>query len=167
MAQCNDWLGRNLPEAERIPVFSNAEAARIVAESDDGTLAAVAGVTAAEIYRLSMAAKCIEDEPSNTTRFLVFGHQDTVSTGSDKTSLVVSAPNKAGAMMSLLRPFTDLGISMTKFESRPSKSAMWEYLFFIDIEGHKDDENVQAALKLLDERASFVKVAGSYPTAVL
>ena len=167
LAQCNDWLGRNLPEAERIPVFSNAEAARIVAESDDGTLASVAGVTAAEIYRLSMAAKCIEDEPSNTTRFLVFGHQDTVSTGSDKTSLVVSAPNKAGAMMSLLRPFTDLGISMTKFESRPSKSAMWEYLFFIDIEGHKDDENVRAALKLLDERASFVKVAGSYPTAVL
>ena len=70
-------------------------------------------------------------------------------------------------MMSLLGPFTDLGISMTKFESRPSKSALWEYLFFIDIEGHKDDENVQAALKLLDERASFVKVAGSYPTAVL
>ncbi len=167
LAQCNDWLGRNLPNAERIPVSSNAEAARIVAESDDGTLAAIAGITAAEIYQLNIAGDCIEDEPNNTTRFLVLGHQDTSSTGSDKTSLVISTPNRAGAVMGLLQPFTDLGISMTKFESRPSKSALWEYLFFIDIEGHKDDERVQKALQLLSERASFVKVIGSYPTVVL
>nr|WP_165009527.1 prephenate dehydratase [Neisseria yangbaofengii] len=167
LAQCNDWLGRNLPNAERIPVSSNAEAARIVAGSDDGTLAAVAGITAAEIYQLNIAGDCIEDEPNNTTRFLVLGHQDTNSTGSDKTSLVISTPNRAGAVMGLLQPFTDLGISMTKFESRPSKSALWEYLFFIDIEGHKDDERVQRALQLLSERASFVKVIGSYPTVVL
>ncbi|WP_416192134.1 prephenate dehydratase [Neisseria sp. CCUG12390] len=167
LAQCNDWLGRNLPKAERIPVTSNAEAARMVAESDDGTLAAIAGITAAEIYRLDIAAECIEDEPNNTTRFLVLGHQDTGSTGHDKTSLVISTPNRAGAVMGLLQPFTDLGISMTKFESRPSKSAVWEYLFFIDIEGHQDDERVQKALQLLGERASFVKVIGSYPVAVL
>ncbi|PSJ81466.1 prephenate dehydratase [Neisseria iguanae] len=167
LAQCNDWLGRNLPNAERIPVSSNAEAARIVAESDDGTLAAIAGITAAEIYQLNIAGEYIEDEPNNTTRFLVLGHQDTNSTGSDKTSLVISTPNRAGAVMGLLQPLTDLGISMTKFESRPSKSSLWEYLFFIDIEGHKDDERVQKALQLLSARASFVKVIGSYPTVVL
>lgn len=167
LAQCNDWLGRNLPQAERIPVSSNAEAARLVAESDDPSFAAIAAVTAAEIYALSIVAKCIEDEPNNTTRFLVLGHQDTDSTGNDKTSLVISTPNRAGAVMGLLQPFTDLGISMTKFESRPSKSSLWEYLFFIDIEGHQNDAAVQQALQLLGERASFVKIIGSYPTAVL
>ena len=95
------------------------------------------------------------------------GHQDTGSSGNDKTSLAVSAPNRAGAVASLLQPFTESGISMTKFESRPSKSALWEYLFFIDIEGHQNDEKVQNALRLLSERASFVKVIGSYPAAVL
>lgn len=167
LAQCNDWLGRNLPQAERIAVSSNAEAARLVAESDDNTIAAIAGITAAEIYGLTIAAECIEDEPNNTTRFLVLGHQNTSSTGSDKTSLVISTPNRAGAVMGLLQPFTEAGISMTKFESRPSKSSLWEYLFFIDIEGHQEDEKVKNALKLLGERASFVKVIGSYPTAVL
>ncbi|QEY23320.1 prephenate dehydratase [Neisseria animalis] len=167
LAQCNDWLGRNLPQAERIPVSSNAEAARLVAESDDTTTAAIAAVTAAEIYGLTIAAQCIEDEPNNTTRFIVLGHQDTQPSGSDKTSLVVSTPNRAGAMMGLLQTFTDAGISMTKIESRPSKSALWEYLFFIDIEGHQLDSKVEAALKQLGERASFVKVIGSYPTVVL
>ena len=167
LAQCNDWLGRNLPNAERIAVASNAEAARLVAESDSPNVAAIAGRIAAEIYQLSFAAECIEDEPNNTTRFLVMGHQETGRSGNDKTSLVVSAPNRAGAVTSLLQPFTELDISMTKFESRPSKSVLWEYLFFIDIEGHQSDENVQKALQLLGERASFVKVVGSYPTVVL
>ena len=167
LAQCNDWLGRNLPQAERIPVSSNAEAARLVAESADGTVAAIAAVTAAEIYRLNVVAECIEDEPNNTTRFIVLGHQDTTATGSDKTSLVVSTPNRSGAVMGLLQTFADLGISMTKIESRPSKSSLWEYLFFIDIEGHQTDPNVAEALKVLGERASFVKVIGSYPTVVL
>lgn len=92
MAQCNDWLGRRLPNAERIAVSSNAEAARLVAESDDGTVAAIAGRTAAEIYGLDMVAECIEDEPNNTTRFLVMGHHETGASGSDKTSLAVSRP---------------------------------------------------------------------------
>jgi len=167
LAQCNDWLGRNLPNAERIAVSSNGEAARLVAESDDPSIAAIAGRTAADIYHLNYVAECIEDEPNNTTRFLVMGHQDTGSSGNDKTSLAVSAPNRAGAVAALLQPFTESGISMTKFESRPSKSALWEYLFFIDIEGHQNDEKVQNALRLLSERASFVKVIGSYPAAVL
>ncbi|MCF7529391.1 prephenate dehydratase [Neisseria lisongii] len=167
LAQCNDWLGRNLPNAERISVSSNAEAARLVAQSDDENIAAIAGVTAAEIYGLEISARCIEDEPSNTTRFLVMGHQETEPTGNDKTSLVISTPNRAGAVMGLLQPFTDSGISMTKFESRPSKSSLWEYLFFIDIEGHQKDAKVQEALRLLGERASFVKIIGAYPAAVL
>lgn len=167
LAQCNDWLGRHLPNAQRVAVSSNAEAARLVSLSDDPGVAAIAGRTAAEIYGLNCVAECIEDEPNNTTRFLVLGHQDTGISGRDKTSLVVSAPNRAGAVASLLQPFTQLGISMTKFESRPGKSALWEYLFFIDIEGHQDDERVKSALGLLGERASFVKVIGSYPAAVL
>ncbi|MDO4226783.1 prephenate dehydratase [Neisseria sp.] len=167
LAQCHEWLGRNLPEAVRISVSSNAEAARLAAESGDESVAAIAGQTAAELYRLTKVADSIEDEPNNTTRFLVLGHQATTPTGRDKTSLVVSTPNKAGAVSALLKPFTELGISMTKFESRPSRSGLWDYLFFIDIEGHKDDAKVQAALTALEERASFVKVIGAYPMAVL
>ena len=123
--------------------------------------------SAAEIYQLVKVAENIEDEPNNTTRFLVLGHQDTAPTGRDKTSLVISTPNKAGAVNALLKPFTELGISMTKFESRPSRSGLWDYLFFIDIEGHRNDAKVQQALAELGERASFVKVVGAYPQAVL
>ncbi|OSI10587.1 prephenate dehydratase [Neisseria zoodegmatis] len=167
LAQCHEWLSRHLPDAVRISVSSNAEAARLAAEAEEAGVAAIAGQTAAEIYQLNKIADSIEDEPNNTTRFLVLGHQNTSPTGRDKTSLVVSTPNKAGAVNALLKPFTELGISMTKFESRPSRSGLWDYLFFIDIEGHKDDPNVQTALTQLAERASFVKVIGSYPLAVM
>ncbi|WP_107726745.1 prephenate dehydratase [Neisseria weaveri] len=167
LAQCHEWLNRHLPDAVRISVSSNAEAARLAAEAQDGSVAAIAGQTAAEIYGLIKLADNIEDEPNNTTRFLVLGHQETASTSRDKTSLVVSTPNKAGAMNALLKPFTEQGISMTKFESRPSKSGLWDYLFFIDIEGHAEDAKVQTALQELGERASFVKIIGSYPNAVL
>ena len=167
LAQCNEWLNRHMSEDVRISVSSNAEAARMAAESDDTSVAAIAGQTAAEIYRLTKVADNIEDEPNNTTRFLVLGHQATTPTGRDKTSLVVSTPNKAGAVNSLLKPFTELGISMTKFESRPSRSGLWDYLFFIDIEGHEEEAKVQTALAELNERASFVKIIGAYPQAVL
>ena len=166
LAQCQFWLNAHLGgDVQRVAVSSNGEAARL-AQLDEN-VAAIASQTAAEIYGLTKIAENIEDEPNNTTRFLVMGHQETGRSGNDKTSLVVSAPNRAGAVTSLLQPFTELGISMTKFESRPSKSVLWEYLFFIDIEGHQSDENVQKALQLLGERASFVKVVGSYPTVVL
>ncbi|MDO1510377.1 MULTISPECIES: prephenate dehydratase [unclassified Neisseria] len=167
LAQCHEWLNRHLPDAVRISVSSNAEAARLAAESNEAAVAAIAGQTAAELYRLTKVADNIEDEPNNTTRFLVLGHQTTTPTGRDKTSLVVSTPNKAGAVNALLKPFTEQSISMTKFESRPSRSGLWDYLFFIDIEGHKDDTKVQAALTELNDRASFVKIIGSYPTAIL
>lgn len=166
LAQCHDWLGKNLPDSiVRVPVSSNAEAARLAAA--DGSALAVAGITAAEIYSLTVLARNIEDEPNNTTRFLVLGKQDTAPSGRDKTSLLFSTPNRAGAAAELLTPFSEAGISMTKFESRPSKTGLWEYVFFIDIEGHKDDETVRRVLARFAERNVFVKIIGSYPVAVM
>ncbi|CRZ20035.1 prephenate dehydratase [Kingella kingae] len=166
LAQCQHWLSKNLPaHVRRVAVSSNAEAARLASEKP--AACAIASQAAAEIYGLTKLASNIEDEPNNTTRFLVLGHQSTVPSSQDKTSLVVSAPNQAGTLNRLIEPLTRAGISMTKFESRPSKTGLWEYLFFIDIEGHEQQENVQAVLSELRERSAFVKVIGSYPTAVL
>ncbi|MDO4997971.1 MAG: prephenate dehydratase [Neisseria sp.] len=166
LAQCRDWLSKNLPDSvERIPVSSNGEAARLAAE--DESVLAIASLTACEIYDLINIARNIEDEPNNTTRFLVLGYQDTVPSGQDKTSIVFSIPNRAGAAIDLLTPFAAAGIQMTKFESRPGKTGLWEYVFFADIEGHKDQENVAAVLRDFTERNVFVKVIGSYPLAVL
>ena len=166
LAQCHEWLNRYLPDAERVSVASNAEAARLA--SEDETVAAIAGEAAAERYALTRIASNIEDEPNNTTRFLVLGHQACVpSGGADKTSVVCSAQNKPGAVHSLLEPIAAAGVSMTKFESRPSRTGLWEYVFFIDLIGHETDANVATALEQLRERAAFVKVIGSYPAAVL
>ncbi len=166
LAQCHEWLNRHLPGAvARISVASNAEAARLVAA--DPTAAAIAGQAAAERYQLQKIADNIEDEPNNTTRFLVLGHQHTVPSGQDKTSLIVSAPNRAGTVHALLQPFSAHGVSMTKLESRPSRAGLWDYVFFIDIEGHADTPLLQTALAELGERAAFVKVIGAYPQAVL
>lgn len=166
LAQCQGWLAKNLPDSvERIPVSSNGEAARLAAA--DESAAAVAGQTAAEIYGLAKLAANIEDEPNNTTRFLVLGYQDTLPSGRDKTSLVFSTPNRAGAVSALIEPFSNAGISMTKFESRPSKTGLWEYVFFIDIEGHAEEDRIQQVLALFRERNVFVKVVGAYPLAVI
>ncbi len=166
LAQCHEWLNKNLPEqVARISVSSNAEAARLAAE--DSHAAAIASQAAAERYGLIKLAANIEDEPNNTTRFLVLGHQGTDPTGRDKTSLIVSAPNKAGAVHGLLQPFSAHGVSMTKLESRPSRAGLWDYVFFIDIEGHADDAKIQAALQDLSAQAAFMKLIGSYPLAVL
>lgn len=166
LAQCHEWLNKNLPNTvARLPVSSNAEAARLA--SLDTTSAAIASQAAAEYYGLHKAARNIEDEPNNTTRFLVLGHQQTQATGRDKTSLVVAAPNQAGAVHHLLLPFAEHGVSMSKLESRPSRGGLWEYVFFIDIEGHIEDKTVQAALQDLQQRAAFVKLIGSYPLAIL
>jgi chorismate mutase/prephenate dehydratase len=165
LAQCHEWLNLNLPKAERIAVASNAEAARRAAE--EAGSAAVAGDMAAEHYGLEILAANIEDEPNNTTRFLILGDYGPQPTGRDKTSLVLSAKNKAGAVYEMLTPFARRGVSMTKFESRPSRMALWEYLFFVDIEGHRDDANVAAALEEVAGIAGFLKVLGSYPMAVI
>lgn len=165
LAQCQNWLNRRLPDhVRRVSVSSNGEAARLASECD--TACAIASQTAAEIYHLHNLAANIEDESDNTTRFLVLGHQATLQSGHDKTSLIVGAPNKAGTLNRIIEPLTQAGISMSKFESRPSRTGLWEYLFFIDIEGHVRDEKVQAALDALRERTAFVKVIGSYPMSV-
>ncbi|MBU0621926.1 MAG: prephenate dehydratase [Gammaproteobacteria bacterium] len=162
--QCQGWLNAHLPHAERITASSNADAARLAAE--ESFSAAVAGEQAADHFRLKVLARNIEDESRNTTRFLVIGNQDVAASGRDKTSLVMSAANRPGAVHDLLVPLAQNGVSMTKLESRPSRAGMWEYLFYVDIEGHQSDARVAAALEQLRQIASFVKVLGSYPVAV-
>lgn len=162
--QCQSWLNANLAHAARIQVVSNAEAARLAAEHPDS--AAIAGSQAAAHFGLSVCAENIEDDAKNTTRFLVIGNQDVAPSGCDKTSLVMSAANRPGAVHDLLAPLARHGVSMTKLESRPSRSGLWEYVFFLDIEGHQSDTKVAAAMSELKQVAAFVKVLGSYPVAV-
>ncbi|HSA90681.1 MAG TPA: prephenate dehydratase [Burkholderiales bacterium] len=169
LAQCNAWLSQNLPAVERIPVTSNAEAARRAAE--EAGAAAIAGEAAAERYQLGVLARAIEDDPNNTTRFLVLGSLEPGPTGRDRTSLVMSAENKPGAVHALLTPLAQHRVSMTRIESRPARrslqigSALWEYLFFIDVEGHQQDEPVAKALGELKRLAPYLKILGSYPAA--
>jgi chorismate mutase/prephenate dehydratase len=165
LAQCNRWLGQHLPNAERIPVASNAEAARRAAKEKGA--AAIAGEAAAALYKLKVLGSGIEDDPNNTTRFLVLGQIDPEPTGKDRTSLVMSAENKPGAVHALLSPLAANGVSMSRIESRPAKarSARWEYVFFVDVEGHQADAKVAAAIGELKARAPFLKILGSYPIA--
>lgn len=163
--QCQNWLNANLPKAMRNPVSSNSEAARLAAEHPRDS-AAIAGRNAAELYGLPVLAENIEDDPRNTTRFLVIGNQDVAPSGKDKTSLVMSTANRPGAVHDLLAPLARHGVSMTKLESRPARSGLWEYVFYMDIEGHQADARVAAALAELKQVAAFVKVLGSYPVAV-
>lgn len=165
LAQCHEWLNQHLPGVIRIPVVSNAEAAQLAAEDDNA--AAIAGEMAAEHYDLEIVAKNIEDKPNNTTRFLVIGAHDVAPSGRDKTSLALSAKNRPGAVYDLLAPLAENQVSMSKLESRPSRTGLWEYMFFVDIEGHRQDEKVAQALAELAPRAAFLKILGSYPVAVL
>ncbi|QZA80395.1 prephenate dehydratase [Deefgea piscis] len=166
LAQCHEWLNKHLgDEVERISVASNAEGARLA--SLDPSSAAIAGDSAAEKFALNKLAVNIEDEPNNTTRFLVLGYQQAARSGKDKTSLVISAPNRPGALHTLVEPLARNGVSMSKFESRPSRTGLWEYVFFADVDGFIDDVPLQAALKDLQDVAAFVKVLGSYPQAVI
>lgn len=165
LGQCRKWLDTHVPTAERIDVSSNAEAARRAAR-EPGT-AAVAGETAAELYGLKILNSNIEDHPDNTTRFLVLGRESVPASGVDKTSLLVTARNEPGALFKLLEPFARNGISMTRIESRPSRQATWEYYFFVDLEGHADQEKVSAALEELAAEAALVRVLGTYPKAVI
>ena len=161
LAQCREWLDTNLPGVERVAVSSNAEAARLA--HVDASIAAIAGDAAAAMYGLNILASNIEDDPNNTTRFLVVGRQAVGPSGNDMTSLMVAVHNKAGALYSLLEPIARHGVSMTKIESRPSRISKWDYVFFVDVEGHVEDENVAAALEELQTEATLLKVLGSYP----
>jgi chorismate mutase/prephenate dehydratase len=163
LGQCQQWLARHLPKAERAPVVSNAEAARLAARERGA--AAIGPKTAAALYGLKVIAANIEDESKNTTRFLVIAAQDAARSGHDKTSLVMSTRNVPGAMHELLTPLAANQVSMTRLESRPSRTGLWEYVFYVDIEGHQGDANVASALAELEQKASFLKNLGSYPAA--
>ena len=165
LAQCRQWLDANLPNAEQVPVSSNTEAARRAKE--DASSAAIAGVLAAEIYNLEIAQKDIEDNQNNTTRFLVIGKQDVPPSGADKTTLMISAKNRSGALYHLLAPLAKNGLDMTRIESRPSQNANWEYYFFMDIDGHTQDPKVAKALSELSQESQLIRVLGSYPKAIL
>ncbi|MBA4143837.1 MAG: prephenate dehydratase [Nitrosospira sp.] len=163
-AQCHEWLNANLPHltgAARVNAASNGDAARLAAEDENA--AAVAGKKAGEVFGLTICAENIEDDPNNTTRFLVIGAQEVAPSGRDKTSLVMSAKNRPGAIHELLAPLAEHGVSMSRLESRPSRAGLWEYVFFVDIEGHQEDSKLAQALLELREKASFLKVLGSYP----
>jgi chorismate mutase/prephenate dehydratase len=166
LAQCRGWLDDHLPNVERIPVSSNAEGARR-ARDEQGT-AAIAGETAAEVYDLKILAAQIEDRPDNTTRFFVLGRKLFTPSGADRTTLLVSISHtdSPGALYRLLEPLAEHNVSMTRIESRPSHRKKWDYVFFIDIEGHADDSHVTKALKELQKRSSLFRVLGSYPRAV-
>jgi chorismate mutase/prephenate dehydratase len=165
LAQCAGWLAQHLPGVEKVSMTSNAEAAQQAAR-EPGT-AAIAGEAAAERYGLAVLARAIEDAPNNTTRFLVLGNVAAAPSGRDRTSLVMSAENKPGAVHALLTPLARHGVSMTRIESRPSRqglrSSLWEYVFFIDVEGHQRDPALAQALAELKDKAPFLKVLGSYP----
>ncbi|MEQ1662233.1 MAG: prephenate dehydratase [Thiobacillus sp.] len=163
LAQCQSWLSRHLPGATRVSVVSNSEGARLAAA--DVAAVALGSEAAAGLYGLEVIASRVEDIASNTTRFLVIGVTDAVPSGRDKTSLVMGAKNQPGAVLKLLQPLADAGISMSRLESRPSRSGNWEYLFFVVCEGHRQDTQLAAALADIEARAAFFKVLGSYPAA--
>jgi chorismate mutase / prephenate dehydratase len=163
LAQCNGWLARELPSVERIPCSSNAEAARRA--SQEIGAAAIASRAAAELYGMTVVAASIEDQANNTTRFVVVGDQDVAPSGRDRTSVAMAAPNRPGALHELLGPLAEHNVSMSRFESRPSGTGLWEYVFFFDVEGHQQDTAVAAALAEVRARAAFVKILGSYPVA--
>jgi chorismate mutase/prephenate dehydratase len=164
LAQCHEWLNHNLPGVVRVPVVSNAEGARLA--SQEQTSACIGSQSAAELYELAVLAANIEDQPNNTTRFVVVADQTVAPSGRDKTSLVMSTRNRPGAMHELLAPLAEGGVDMTRFESRPSRTGMWEYVFFVDIRGHQRDAQVARALEQLRGRAAFLKILGSYPAAL-
>ncbi|HVK33113.1 MAG TPA: prephenate dehydratase [Burkholderiaceae bacterium] len=165
LAQCHTWLNDHLPQVERRPVASNAEGARLA--SLDPSLAGIASERAASEYGLHTLAPAIQDDPHNRTRFAVVAlpekHPQPRASGHDCTSLVVSVPNKPGAVHDMLVPLKQHGVSMTRFESRPARSGQWEYYFYIDIDGHPDQVKVAQALQELRSACAFYKLLGTYP----
>nr|UOZ97068.1 P-protein [Cupriavidus sp.] len=164
LAQCQGWLDRNLPGAARVAVASNGHAAQMAAE--DPSLGAIAGQAAAGLYGLTVLAERIEDDPSNRTRFAALGRFSPVGCGLDQTSLILSVPDKAGAMLSLIEPLARHGVSMKRFESRPARNlggGAWQYFFYVDLVGHKTHSSVALALAEIQKTAGMYKLLGSYP----
>jgi chorismate mutase / prephenate dehydratase len=165
LSQCGQWLDKNLPNAERIAMSSNTQAVLQVIESKNA--ASIGSSMAAQLYDVPVLVADIEDEPDNTTRFAVIGQHSSPPSGDDRTSLLVFVQNKPGSLFNLLKPLADRSISMTNIESRPSRRGVWDYVFFIDIDGHRDDDNVKAAIIEIEKASAMVTILGSYPKAVL
>jgi len=165
LGQCRKWLESHWGHAEKIAVNSNAEAARRVKEEKDS--AAIAGDMAAEQYQLQVLTRNIEDNPENTTRFLIIGNEEVAPSGKDKTSIVIATKNQPGALYKVLAPFHELGISLTRIETRPAKVGNWSYVFFIDFEGHINDPTIQKLWQALSNEVTDIRPLGSYPEAVL
>ncbi len=161
LAQCQAWLNEHYPSIPRQAVASNGEAARLA--SEDPSVAAIAAEAAAKRYGIAVAHAHIQDDPHNRTRFVVIGSLQPGPSGRDQTSLVLSVPNKPGAVYELLAPLSRHGVSMTRFESRPARTGRWDYYFYVDVEGHAQDDRVAQALTELQAQAAFFKVLGSYP----
>ena len=162
LAQCRGWLASHFPHVPGEEVASTAHAA--IAAAADKTVGAISSAMAKEVYDLKVVAANIEDHSNNITRFLVVGRDGTRPTGDDKTSLVFSVKDKPGILHRMLQPFARSRINLTKIESRPIKNKPWEYLFFIDCRGHKDEPRIQRALKTLERSCDFLKILGSYPS---
>ena len=163
LAQCRTWLSHNLPRAALIEVASTALAARLA--KDDPVAGAVASELAGQLYDLRVAKQRIEDEVNNATRFLVIGREAAKPTGRDKTSLMLSVKDTPGILYKVLEPLAVEGVNMTRIESRPSRKRAWDYVFFVDIDGHVSEERVQRAMRGLGRACEQVKVLGSYPKA--
>jgi chorismate mutase / prephenate dehydratase len=169
LAQCRSWVQKNLPHAEILETSSNARSAELAAHAPGkargrrGGVAAITGILAAEKYGLPVLVQDIQDNVANATRFLVLGRQCSPPTGDDRTSLLVSIADKAGALHEAIAAFRRFKINMSKIESRPSKRKAWEYFFFIDCDGHVEDRKVANAIELLGEHCNFIKILGSYP----
>ncbi|PYM93281.1 MAG: hypothetical protein DME04_12075 [Candidatus Rokuibacteriota bacterium] len=161
LAQCRTWLAAHLPEVPTEQVFSTAGAAEMA--SADATVAAIASELAGELYGVPVLRPRIEDNPHNSTRFLVVGRHPSGPTGRDKTSILFAMRNEPGTLYRILEPLARLGINLTKIESRPAKQRPWEYVIFVDVEGHRDTSQVASALSEIGERTLFLKVLGSYP----
>ena len=164
LAQCRHWLDSNWPKVERVAVASNAEAAKFAAEQNG--VAAIAGETAADRYDLQILAHDIEDQNDNKTRFLVLGKQEVGPSGKDKTSILVSVRNEPGALYRILEPFHRHNVSLTRIETRPSRSSDWSYVFFIDFDGHQHDVEITKLLDDVGGESRQVKLLGSYPQAI-
>lgn len=165
LAQCRQWLDTHYPNVERVAVSSNGEAARRL--KSEWHSAAIAGDVAASEYNLHKLYENIEDTPSNTTRFLIIGQEAIAPSGQDKTSILVSAKDQAGALIQILQPLAKHGVSMTSIETRPERPNKWAYVFFIDMLGHIQDEKVQLAIDEIRPQVKDLRILGSYPKAVL
>lgn len=163
LAQCRHWLKKNYPDAELIECASNAEAAQLALK--DSSIAAVAGALAADLYNLKSLADSIQDQQHNSTRFLILSDAMAEASANDKTSVIIYTENKPGSLFRVLEPFERLNISLSKIETRPSKKEAWEYVFFIDFEGHHSDEKIIELFTRLRSCTAEIKLLGSYPAA--